>query len=89
MVIALTRDRCMYRKNYYAINKKQISDKQKEWRKKNREYVNNYMREYMKVYRLNKDIKQRVRSVRGKLKLESRKPYFLKIEEKDIIVKFD
>lgn len=89
MVIALTRDRIIYRKNYYAVNKLKMVEKQKEWRKRNREYVNNYMRNYMQNYRNNKCLKYRLRTCRGKIKLEPKRPYHLKIEEKDIVLTFD
>ena len=89
MVIALTRDRTIYRKNYYAINKLKMVEKQKEWRKRNRDYVNKYMREYMKMYRNNRGLKHRLRTSRGKVKLEPRQPYYLKIETKDIQISFD
>ena len=88
-MVSLSRDRTVYRKNYYAVNKLKMLEKQREWRIRNREYVNNYMRNYMQMYRNNKHLKHRLRTSRGKVKLEPRQPYFLKIEEKDIVLTFD
>ncbi len=82
-------DRTLYLRNYYYMNKHTVKIKQKEWVKKNKEYVNSYMREYMRLYRLNKALKKKSRVGRGIVKLQPKKPYFLKIEKKDIMLYFD
>ena len=82
-------DRTLYHRNWYYMNKKTVKIKQKEWVKKNKEYVNSYMREYMRLYRLNNSLKHKSRVGRGMVKLQPKKPYFLKIEEKETILYFD
>ena len=43
----------------------------------------------MRLYRLNKALKKKSRVGRGIVKLQPKKPYFLKIEKKDIMLYFD
>lgn len=82
-------DRTIYLRNWYYMNKNTIKVKQKEWVRKNKEYVNSYMREYMRLYRLNNSLKQKSRISRGMIKLQPKKPYFLNIEEKETILYFN
>lgn len=82
-------DRTIYLRNWYYMNKNTIKVKQKEWVRKNKEYVNSYMREYMRLYRLNNALKQKSKINRGMIKLQPKKPYFLNIEEKETILYFN
>ena len=82
-------DKYIYHNSYYYRNKEYIKIRQKKWVDKNRKYVNNYMREYMRVWRLNKALKQKNSISRGIIKLEPRKPYFLKFINKNTTIYFD